>query len=911
MTNLIVKVGAEIEEFKDKMREVSKELSATVKDANSAVAGFDRLGSSLTTMGTTLSAAVTLPLVGLGAASVTAAAQLQLVEVGFTNLLGSGELARDLLAEIKAIALSSPFEFPDLARAAQYMLALGLNSQEAIQWLKIIGDQAAAMGRGAESIDLITKALTDMLSKGRVSAQEMNQLAENGIRGWDILAKAFGQTVADTKNAAEQGMLDASASVQAILADMHDHTAGQMEKQNDTIKGQFSNLKEQLRLTFADIGTALLPVTDAALKAFKDILDVVSEAANAFATLPPPVQEGVLVMVALAAAIGPVVLIMGQMFSAASTLSSGLFAAQGVISSLAAGELPLLATALSTVASAATLAAGAFAGFKVGEWAYANIPGVKAFGDTMADLWLLFPGVSQAANFFAEQLIKTVEPTKDLGAKVKETVDQLKKMGVEVEDQGNRTLVQYATYLSKVKEEHGLYNNAVKDGTPHLQAHTKATKDYTEKLFDLTDQTKLQVDQEKRMIEGLNEAAKYTDIEAETIRQKTVFLEYDIQRLREQDQALQATVTSTKANTDALNDLIKVASGAKQPVDDLTAAYKTLHVNTATEARQHVEDTVAALKTLEDSHIATKGEIDQAWKQMLEAQRDYANAVGDYATGGEYQKQLDELNRQTTGASETQKSIWSGLGTQVSTIFTDMSKDIADSLFNGEFSVTKTLASVGEAIVRTFVEIGAEVIGNFITNILKGDLMDAIDGVKSAFNGLMDLFKGASSSFAPSTGTGGGGGWSGSGGGSGSGILGAASFGVDVFNAVFSVFAAFDTRDRLNNISEWLKDIDYYIRDLQNLGRSVWTTQFFDIGKTKDEVINLNERMELNLNSVINEIKSGKINNIWDTLLLSQANDAFYYTGLKDAILDQKTKIKVYLDGKELYNSWAEYAEAQ
>jgi len=62
--DLVVRVGASIEGFEKEMGTVSQRLNAIDRDAQKAFSGFDRLGGRLKDFGTTMTAAISLPLVG-------------------------------------------------------------------------------------------------------------------------------------------------------------------------------------------------------------------------------------------------------------------------------------------------------------------------------------------------------------------------------------------------------------------------------------------------------------------------------------------------------------------------------------------------------------------------------------------------------------------------------------------------------------------------------------------------------------------------------------------------------------------------------------------------------------------------------------------------------------------------------
>ncbi|MGH9943927.1 MAG: tape measure protein, partial [Pyrinomonadaceae bacterium] len=61
--------------------------------------------------------------------------------------------------------------------------------------LRIWGDAIAASGLlSADAIEGVVRGFGQMRALGRVNAEEMNQLAERGIPGWELLAKAIGRT---------------------------------------------------------------------------------------------------------------------------------------------------------------------------------------------------------------------------------------------------------------------------------------------------------------------------------------------------------------------------------------------------------------------------------------------------------------------------------------------------------------------------------------------------------------------------------------------------------------------------------------------------------------------------------------------------------------------------------------------
>lgn len=113
-------------------------------------------------------------------------------------------------------------------------------------------DTYNALGGGKERFTGIIKAMGDIASKGKLAAQELNQLAEWGIPARDILAKAFGVTTQKLMEMAEKG-ISAKSALEALWQGMEQRYGGQsakvMQKYAGIIETIVSYGKEFARLT--------------------------------------------------------------------------------------------------------------------------------------------------------------------------------------------------------------------------------------------------------------------------------------------------------------------------------------------------------------------------------------------------------------------------------------------------------------------------------------------------------------------------------------------------------------------------------------------------------------------------------------------------------------------------------------
>lgn len=262
-------------------------LRSGLRGAEQATRGW--LGMLQTAVGTALGFAGAI--VGLEAvgAAVSFAQEsvfglnnrLQQATIAFTTMLGSGEKAQAFLNELARFAARTPFEFPDLVTATQRMMAYGFEAKQVIPLLTAVGNASAALGLGAEGIDRVTTALGQMRAKGKVSGEEMRQLAEAGIPAWDMLARKLGVDVATAMKQVEDRAVDANVMIEAFMEGVGERFPGMMEKQSRTFAGAMSTIKDSLQMATATAFRPFFDLVTAGLVKLADILS--SEAFQQFA----------------------------------------------------------------------------------------------------------------------------------------------------------------------------------------------------------------------------------------------------------------------------------------------------------------------------------------------------------------------------------------------------------------------------------------------------------------------------------------------------------------------------------------------------------------------------------------------------------------------------------------------------
>src|SRR4051812_4912801 len=200
---------------------------------------------------TALGVASTRLAMGVGAAGVAAVgmgvkfnAGMEQSRVAFTNLLGSSSKANAMLNELYSIAAHTPFEFPQLTQATQRLIGFGMKASDVIPTMKAVGDAVAAAGGGADQIDRVSLALGQMQAKGRVSAEELNQMAESGVPALKILQEQLGLTGAQLAKKMQKGAVSADVGIAALVKGMSKRYKGAAAAQSKTFNGMLSTLKD-------------------------------------------------------------------------------------------------------------------------------------------------------------------------------------------------------------------------------------------------------------------------------------------------------------------------------------------------------------------------------------------------------------------------------------------------------------------------------------------------------------------------------------------------------------------------------------------------------------------------------------------------------------------------------------------
>jgi tape measure domain-containing protein len=318
LSELVVRIDADLEGLE-------RGFTAAERAAN-------RLADRMTALGRGLTIGVTLPALAVGAAAVSAAAEMDRLERGLLAVTGSAEKTAEQLDRLEEVAKLPGLGFREAIQGSIRLQAVRIDAGLAERMLVAFGNAVAAAGGGKAELDGVTLALQQIAGKGKVAAEEINQLAERAPQVRTALLDAFGS--ADT---------ELIQKLKLTSTEFFDRLTAQLERLprvSGGVSNSFENLSDAFFRARAAIGEVLIPAVLPLVEGLAKLLERVRD-------LDPNMVRWGVAIGAVAATMGPLLLLVGALTAAVTSLASAI----GV------GLLPLIAVGGPVVAGLGVLAA--------------------------------------------------------------------------------------------------------------------------------------------------------------------------------------------------------------------------------------------------------------------------------------------------------------------------------------------------------------------------------------------------------------------------------------------------------------------------------------------------------------------------------------------------------------------------
>jgi tape measure domain-containing protein len=196
-------------------------------------------------------------------------------------------MGAETFSSLQDFAATTPFEMDEVVASVKRLVAAGVDLKDIPATVSDLGEVAAATGVPLEQISTV---FAQMVSKGKASYEELQQLAEAGVPVWSMLADKLGLTVAQVQQLATDGKLSADAIIllQKSLAETY---SGAMNRQAQTFNGQMSTLHDTIHQTGQAIGTTFLPEMKDLVSLLNQSLAPILHATQAWADFNSQMQD--------------------------------------------------------------------------------------------------------------------------------------------------------------------------------------------------------------------------------------------------------------------------------------------------------------------------------------------------------------------------------------------------------------------------------------------------------------------------------------------------------------------------------------------------------------------------------------------------------------------------------------------
>lgn len=327
LAQINIRFKADLKQFSTEMQNVGREM--------------EKIGSKMQTIGATMTAAITLPLVAMGAAAYNMAADFE-DAMGATNQVFKDAADSTMnwanaLPTYYGIAKKEALEYSNMMGSMLQNIG-NLTEQEASQQsaklIELAGDLTAMYGgTTADAVRALTGAL-----KGN------NTMLDNyGMAANDAMVKAKAMEMGLISQGETMSLSAKQAATLALIYEQSAAAQGQAAREADGASGSMRALKTELTNVATEFGQHLLPIITPIVQGLRDMME-------RFRDLDPAMKQVIVIVAAVLAAVGPLIAIFGtfaavlpSIIAGLSTMGAAFTAMTGPVGLVIAGVAALIA----------------------------------------------------------------------------------------------------------------------------------------------------------------------------------------------------------------------------------------------------------------------------------------------------------------------------------------------------------------------------------------------------------------------------------------------------------------------------------------------------------------------------------------------------------------------------------------
>jgi tape measure domain-containing protein len=347
------------------------DVSDLDKELGKVERSMSRFGGKMQNIGTTLTQSLTLPIIGLGAASLKSFADIEKLQNGLIAIMGSSTDAAVEMERLRKVAENPGLALPEVVKASASLQSVGMNADAARETITQFGNAVARAGGGAEQFDGVVLALSQISAVGKVTQEDLNQIKERLPEFARVMKEEFGVVTAE--GIRELGISSEEFIKRSVGA------LGNLERANGGLANTFDNF----RGSCSTLSAGLQRLVDG------------------FKSLNPETQGFIVKAGLLVAALGPAIFIVGKLISTFGALIGTTRLIMTTVKNLSTVISGAFAKILANPAilgvTLAIAAVGAIALYVYDNW--------QAFSDRFKNIWInIKNSVMQGVTFVLGKL---------------------------------------------------------------------------------------------------------------------------------------------------------------------------------------------------------------------------------------------------------------------------------------------------------------------------------------------------------------------------------------------------------------------------------------------------------------------------------------------------------------------------
>ena len=368
------------------------DVSNLDKELGKVERSMSRFGSNMQNIGSTLTQSLTLPIIGLGAASLKSFADIEKLQNGLIAIMGSSEEAGIEMEKLRKVAENPGLALPEVVKASASLQSVGMNADAARETITQFGNAVARAGGGAEQFEGVVLALSQISAVGKVTQEDLNQIKERLPEFARVMKEEFGVVTAE--GIRELGISSEEFIKRSVGA------LGNLERANGGLANTFDNLRDNVGASLAELGKAINETLN--LEAVAAALSTgLQRLVDGFKSHNPETQGFIVKAGLLVAALGPAIFIVGKLITTFSALIGTTRLIMDTVKKLSTVISGAFAKILANPAilgvTLAIAAVGAIALYVYDNW--------KAFSDNFKNIWInIKNSVMQGVTFVLGKL---------------------------------------------------------------------------------------------------------------------------------------------------------------------------------------------------------------------------------------------------------------------------------------------------------------------------------------------------------------------------------------------------------------------------------------------------------------------------------------------------------------------------